>query len=437
MTDTDMRYATVAPMTDAASFLNGLQALCDWQPSQVITATSDPEDLPLLYWLAGQIRPDRVLCLGVGDGAAYVTLCEAVRDAGLAAQVLGAELWTARAEPSSSGTVPAELAAHIRDHHAGRGQLIHAEPEDAARGFAPGSIDLLLIEETIFPGEPERIAPVWVSRMSERSAIILRGTSRAAQLGDLCARWPHLTLMQGTGVLLLPGAAPPNTLAAICDAAQDTPEKALVLGLLRRFGTALGDRAERARLAAAHVSAMAPRDAAIADLTRAAEASAKKLSHAEAQVIERTREIEALTRHAETLRKQLDRAETEARKCLEAFQFEASRRVNELKERLATAEGQRDEARKKLVEKRAEAADRVNELKARLATAVTQRDEARDKLRSTREAAEAEKKTRTVLQEKLDAQGKELATLHSSLSWRLTAPFRVLVRVLWPFRRAR
>ena len=337
------------PMADPATpplspmdVLESVQSLFAWHPARM--PLSDPGHLPLLHWLTRQIRPKLGLCLGVGDGGHYFTLCEAVRAQTGPAQIFGIDIWTG-ADGAPLPGVPDDLAEYAQGHYPGLARLVCANPGHAAEIFDLGNIDLLVVDQPLSADLLEHLVQAWVPLMSARSAIVLRGTTppegaldHGAQLDALRARWPHLAVLQGSGVLvLLTGSTPPASLAFLCQTDTDAPLREQALGVLHWLGAALADRqarstamAEITQLKGTRASVgqerdllrqrldvlqqdlarqtdqLASRDATIASLTRDAEAQAAKLTTLEAQLAEQQRALQSLTGQAETLRMEKD-----------------------------------------------------------------------------------------------------------------------------------
>lgn len=197
-----------------ADLLDSVQDLFAWQPAHL--PISDPGHLPLLHWLTRQIRPKLGLCLGVGDGGVYFTLCEAARLQSAPAQIFGIDIWTGADGMPVQG-IPRDLAEYAQAHYPGLARLVCANPDHAAEIFDLGNIDLLVVDQPLSAEMLDHLVQIWVPLISAQGAIVLRGivSSEGAedhmpQLDALRARWPHLAVLEGSGVLvLLTGTTPP------------------------------------------------------------------------------------------------------------------------------------------------------------------------------------------------------------------------------------
>ncbi len=314
-----MAVGATAESTASGGWLASVQPLFRWQPGFV--ADGDVAHLPLLYWLACQLRPELSICLGVGDGMGHFAICEAAQTCDFPAQVFGIDLW-ASSEAHGLAAVPAALADHAAEHHAGRARLICADPDAAADFFDLGNIGLLVVDQPLSADLVARIGTVWMPLMAQTSAIVLRNTGGALtgdvagdvaeQLDALCVGRPHLMVAAGDGVLVVAnGPDLPAPLAGLLGAEAEADSQAEIAGVLRWTGAALADRqryaAAQARNAALqqdiarYVAQLASRDAAIADLTRRSEAQAAGLAQAEAAGADQRVALRELTARAEAL----------------------------------------------------------------------------------------------------------------------------------------
>ena len=331
------------PEDEASDLIVSFQGVFHWQPAY--RAGSDSRHLPLLVWLAHQIRPQLAISLGVGDGGAFFALCEAMQDLGGQAQCFGIDQW---AGPDSSAlpAIPAGIKQHAQDHHAGLAKLIHADPKAAADHFDLGGVDVLHVDLTRAPDLLEQIQSDWLTLMSDRGVIVLQhnpnalSEASADRLAVLCTQFPNLSLHEENGItVLLVGKTPPNSVVALCD-----PQSGQAIGMLRWFGAALAERQGHARALqkiaemdiaakadadaltalrqqhaeltakleqleareAAYIAQLAARDTALADLTRQSEAQQQQSAQTSAQLSDTQSALRDMTAAAEALRAQPD-----------------------------------------------------------------------------------------------------------------------------------
>lgn len=416
----------------------GVEPLFRWQPAYVVEG--DIGHIPLLYWLACQLRPELAISLGVGDGAGHFALCEAAQTCGFPAQIFGIDRWDAPGA-GSLAAVPAPLAAHAALHHAGRSRLICADPDDAADFFDLGNIGLLVVDLPLSAELVEQLSSVWVPLMAQTSAIVVRNVvgdladDVVARLDDLRAAHRHLMFNEGAGVLVVAsGRALPAPLEGLLARAAEDQGDSEILGALRWIGAALADRqgyavalAEKAQLGLAvraeqdartkvaqqqaaleqelvrqeaqraeYIAQLGARDAAIAELTGTAETQAAALAAAEDRNAAHMEALRELTARAEAVLQEKAQIERE-RDALQAA-------VTEKQQAVTKAQSEAARARKAA----ATATAALAKLREDMAQQVAGRDAA---LALAAEQAQAKAQTTTDLEAVVDRQRKELVVL--------------------------
>ena len=173
-----------------------------WNP-RFVAASPALVHLPFLFWLMENHAPQRVVQLGVGDGVAYLALCQAVDKLGLNAACRGISLFGGQeASP--------EAAAHNAKMYEDFSVLSTEELATANRHYRKGGIDLLVINTPLGSDIAGVLADKWNGLMSGRGLIVVldstaKMTEEGAQgwLAPLLDTHPAIELEQGDGLLAL------------------------------------------------------------------------------------------------------------------------------------------------------------------------------------------------------------------------------------------
>lgn len=293
-----------------------------WSPR--FAAPTPMQHLPLLFWLVSALRPERAAVIGLGEGAEFFSLCQALDRGGDLARCMG---FAVAPDAEDGAVIPAPVARHAAEFYPDIASLTVLRGEGAA-GKLPksASIDLLLISGAGVPttadgalGSPAE----WTDLLAPDGVLILHDRSRLQGLG---AEWQGLinhpdaiTFEPGQGVVIIPqGEGLPAALTPLADSVRGGVIAGETGLLLERLGQALQDRADHSRL----------RDKAATD--RAAVIAAGK---GEVRI---SRQLSGL-REAHAMRgMRLGR--------LQAQLFQANREQAEMAARLKTAEQMRDDA---------------------------------------------------------------------------------------------
>ena len=129
--------------------------------------------LPLFYDLVAGEKPRSIVVLGYGDGQAFFTLCQAVREQDLDSRCIVAR----RAE----GNETDDVAWISGKRKAGEFYVELAEfrsesPVDLAKSFADGTVDLLLIDDCDSGTEVRRELSVWEPKLAPNALVLFHGT---------------------------------------------------------------------------------------------------------------------------------------------------------------------------------------------------------------------------------------------------------------------
>lgn len=209
--------------------------------------------LPLLFWLVDATRPREAVQLGVGLGAAYLGLCQAVDklDLGTSCYGYGPFLKGTDATPD----VPAALQQTCDAHFDGIAVLAAATPASAANRFAEETIDLLIVDLSTDADLVTSLTLDFPARLSRSGVMVLHGTNRVADdgqlqayLGRLRAGGRVIEFDWGDGVMLvMVGAEPSARMARLTEQLRPgSPSRQVAMTILRRLGSAhyLGARVD-------------------------------------------------------------------------------------------------------------------------------------------------------------------------------------------------
>ncbi len=354
-----------------------------WKP-RFVAASSALVHLPFLFWLMENHAPQRVVQLGVGDGVAYLALCQAVDKLGLNAACRGISLFGGQeASP--------EAAAHNAKMYEDFSVLSTEELATANRHYRKGGIDLLVINTPLGSDIAGVLADKWNGLMSGRGLIVVldstaKMTEEGAQgwLAPLLDTHPAIELEQGDGLLALTvGPDQDGRISRLAD---------LELGMAgyreaRQVFQTLGDR-----IVAGHCAE---------ELQAALEVKSSSLTDAQNQLAQIQQELAKARAAEDNANEELARVQARSfdleneRSELAAKLVEADRARRELEEQLSTErERHNAELAAKIAETQTVEADLQKsqtargELEAKLAEAEAAASSLEESLAKAREAEE-------------------------------------------------
>lgn len=175
------------------------------------------EHIPFARMLVELLRPRVYIALGIGSGAAYLTVCQCVAALELGCACFGIDAFE---EDRRTGATGSEVENRLRARHdpiyGAFSQIIASTWSAAANGVADGSVDLLCLDGGGDYSQLARDFATWAPKLSPRGVVLLQGIS-ARGLGvhrlweELAARHPHFASRhsQGLGVLAVGAKFPP------------------------------------------------------------------------------------------------------------------------------------------------------------------------------------------------------------------------------------
>lgn len=241
-------YPLYAPIATQALF---------WRPRFVFPSPM-VDQIPYLFWLIDVIRPRSVVQIGLGDGLAYLSICQAVEKLGLRSTLLGVDIG------SAEGADPADLA-DLRDrHNAEYGDFSHLSRGGAGvvGAHCPDDLDVLVINAPLDDPEVEACIEVCWRKLSDRAVILVCQADTVLSQNPVWARRLNPAgqraivgpLSPGRGKLgVIPhGEHQPERLLALCGGAADTPVRMVARQVFGRLGQALQDAIDLTELRGAH-----------------------------------------------------------------------------------------------------------------------------------------------------------------------------------------
>jgi hypothetical protein len=141
-----------------------------WRP-RFLCGSAFVHHLPFLFWLVDMLQPRAAVALGVGDGAGYFGLCQAMDKLGPEVRCHGID-----PRPEAAGGPTREVRAYNEAQYADFSWLESADPRDLVHRFEDGSVDLMLVDMDLDPGLTHSLTHDWTRKLSDRAVILLHGT---------------------------------------------------------------------------------------------------------------------------------------------------------------------------------------------------------------------------------------------------------------------
>jgi O-antigen biosynthesis protein len=211
------------------------------------------EHIPFAFALMQLLRPRTFVELGVHLGDSYCAFCQAADVLSLETRCTGIDTWQG---DSQSGEYGPENLEALRAHHDpqyGRfSRLAQTTFDDAARGVADQSIDLLHLDGLHTYDAVRNDVGTWLPKLSPRGMLLMHDT-RVTRDGfgvhkvwaELRGRFPSFEFYHGSGLgVLAAGAEPVPEVGAFLKEANREPDAT------RAFFAAVGGRLLLARTVA-------------------------------------------------------------------------------------------------------------------------------------------------------------------------------------------
>jgi GT2 family glycosyltransferase/glycosyltransferase involved in cell wall biosynthesis len=205
--------------------------------------------VPFAFWLVNQIRPRRIVELGVFSGTSYCAFCEEVVRSGLSTSCFGIDTW---AGDDHAGHYRDDVLAELRAHHDPRygefSTLLRMDFDNAVGQFEDGSIDLLHIDGFHTYDAVRHDFETWLPKLSSSAVVLFHDIAvRANEFGvwrfwrEVQDKYPGFAFDHsfGLGVLAV-GAQAPLKLAALLN--ENGSERDEMREQFSAFGKRIADR---------------------------------------------------------------------------------------------------------------------------------------------------------------------------------------------------
>jgi len=209
-----------------------------WTPSYV----RDDQILwhvPFLFWLLEATRPRLYVEIGVGEGVAYMAVCQALHRMRAHSQCYAVGQWQ---DGDGNTVVPERLAARNADLYEDFSRILSGGIEESAQLIDDGSIDLMLVDLTQDPKIATSIQQTWLSKLSPKGILLLNGINRddaavSVLVDALTSKYSTIKMPGGDGLLVvLPVRGPDEELSKIATLTSDDPAHKLIIQMFTRLG---------------------------------------------------------------------------------------------------------------------------------------------------------------------------------------------------------
>jgi hypothetical protein len=382
----------------------------------VITETpSWVEHIPFAFWIVGAAAPRVIVELGTHYGNSYFAFAQSVREQGLSTLMFAVDTWKG---DEHAGFYGEEVFLSVSEYNgrnfAAFSTLVRMTFDEALGNFEDGEVDLLHIDGHHTYEAVSHDFESWLPKLSARGVVLFHDVElRERDFGvhrlwaELAERYPTLAFDHGHGLGVAGiGAEVPEAVRALLELDTEAPAAVAV----RRLFATLG---RRVALEAFETEA----SKALVDERRTV-----------AEDLERMHtEREAILAERDQLLEQLASADVSLRDLMTEMQA--------VRGALGRARTERDRIALRLLEAEQEAAGTLpgsEHWAARQQLVQTRKDHnaAQEELvrtRKDRSAAQKEIQQRTGELQRAEA---DILKLLESTSWRITAPFRWLGRLM-------
>ncbi|MFV0492258.1 MAG: class I SAM-dependent methyltransferase [Pseudorhodobacter sp.] len=412
------------PLTSQAVF---------WRPRHPVTSPLLGQ-IPFLFWLVETLRPQSIAQIGLGDGAAYLAICQAVERLDLRA--------TCQGFCTSIPLLPATLQAAHDSHYADFSELITADPTTALPHL-DDRIDMLLIHDQLPASQIERVIKDWLPRLTDQAVIVIcdadHGPRDPAQRQAIRAEAPNIVTAGSSTPggqrmeVILYGRNQPERLHLLTD--RETGRAALLAArmVFNRLGQGLEQAArvraleeEQVRLhhirTEAETRLAAQRDE-VAELRIALETTETTGRTEAAKQADLCRKLEghlqAKTAHADDLREHSEQLETELEEAQVVLAASLARQQSNTP-RLATLEAENNQLRQQEAKIRQ---DRTQD-QGRIQVLEQEKGQLAHRLKKLEQHIEALHAQRKKLEQHVEALHAQREEILNSRSWRITRPLR-------------
>ena len=210
-------------------------------PARVV-ATDRLAHIPIVFWIVEALRPSTIVELGVGSGNSYFACVQAACRLGLDVRCVGVDQWV--------GDKGREFFQDVSNYndllYRGFSTLLQAPFEQAASGFADGTVDLLQIDAARSHDLLSDAFVSWLPKMSPRGIAVFHNVNLPDSEGvsriweEIGSRYPTLDFRyaEGLGIAYLGTGTPPASLAMLLGKAA-SGARSRVQAYFARLGTSM------------------------------------------------------------------------------------------------------------------------------------------------------------------------------------------------------
>lgn len=198
--------------------------------------------IPFAYELIARQRPRSIVELGTYSGSSFAAFCQAMQACGIEGKCHGVDLWAGDVHMGTfDEALYTEISGYVNATYPGIAVLVRKDFNDAARDFAPGSVDLLHIDGTHTYEAVGNDYRTWFDKLSDRGIVLFHDTNVTVQnageaalkfgvrrfFDEVKGQYPHLEFEHcwGLGVLFVGKNVPAEALELV-EAARDPGFKA-------------------------------------------------------------------------------------------------------------------------------------------------------------------------------------------------------------------
>ncbi|MCF6234040.1 MAG: hypothetical protein L3J36_13235 [Rhodobacteraceae bacterium] len=452
----ETEFGTLTPLASRALF---------WRAHYMV---SSPvlNQLPFIFWLIENTRPNVTVTLGLDDAVAHFAICQATEKLGMEAMCFGIQASEAETAGEDAPNLQAVLDYNDR-LYSDFSQIIQTDHASAAEYFQDTEIDFLTVTQPATQALLDEIDRHWLPRMSERGVILFtHGGAKAnymAYIHNISHNRGVFTLdpVNGTCVVLH-GEKQNDRLQRLAKLKIGKPGYLSVRNIFTRLGELHSkadllerktrEAAENRRLLEQKADEITAYEKKFSDIQGKTAKLADQMKHAATEATENqvavfelretataqtktaTEQAIALTNATEeTATWKLKVDETGASLAAVTLELNTARQktdiqtteIEGLKARLKTAEHEIDRLHKTFAEHDETLTERYSDI-ATLGLEMDKTTKERDILAQERDTARKDLDIRTA---ELEEHKERITALETSTSWRVTAPLRSIRRL--------
>lgn len=252
-----MPARTASTMTDSNSVAAFLSRASFLQPAWLAPSTW-VQHAPFMFFLIATLRPKLFVELGSHYGYSFFAACQAVRAYATGTHCVAIDTWQGDEHAGFySNLVYERVKGHLDAQYADFAEMQRMTFAEAAKGFAPGAIDLLHIDGRHYYADAKEDFETYAPKVASDGIVLFHDTQvRTNDFGvyklwsEIAAKYPSFEFRHGhgLGVAAIGGTVPP-ALAAFFDLARNESTASDVRIAYERLGSSLEPLAKQGRQA--------------------------------------------------------------------------------------------------------------------------------------------------------------------------------------------